>query len=152
MTFPTIPTAAAGRVLVANQLNTTATLTFPNFSGLTQNQGDLLIAIAGEYQTDAASGAAFTGWSHSFTELADLGGTTSNGSFAVAYKWRGASAETGTLTVTRSGTLTGDASVILLSIPGAHATTPPAVSTIVHGTAAAADPPALDPAGWGTED
>jgi len=67
-----------------------------------------------------------------------------------AYKWSTGS-ETGTITVTQAGTITGHASMIVMSIPGAHATTPPEAGTAATGAGTAA-PPALDPAGWGTED
>jgi len=56
VTFPTIPTVAATRVVTGVQANTTATRTFPNLSGLTKNSGDLLIAIVVGYQSSAASG------------------------------------------------------------------------------------------------
>ncbi len=151
MAFPTIPTVAGGRVLTANQADTAGTRTFPDLSGLTKNAGDLLIAICVVYQSSAAAGAVFSGWSAGWTEFLDVGGTTSNMSIGVAYKWSTGS-ETGTISVTQAATITGHASMILLSIPGAHASTPPEGGAIAHGTAAAADPAALDPAGWAAED
>ena len=51
MAFPTIPTVANGRLLIANQTNTTATRTFPSFSSLTFNQGDLIIASSPRTRT-----------------------------------------------------------------------------------------------------
>lgn len=60
--------------------------------------------------------------------------------------------ETGTFTVTQAATITGGASLALLSIPGAHGTTAPEAGTIADGTAAAADPGAFNPAGWDAED
>jgi hypothetical protein len=137
--------------LVVNQLNTTATRTFPAFSGLTQDPGDLLVAIIVAYQTSTGTNAAFSSWSHSFTEIHDSA-TSTTLAMGVAYKWVGGSDETGSLTVTQAGTITGDASMILLSIPGAHASTPPEVSARVSGTSSAADPASFNPAGWGTED
>jgi hypothetical protein len=152
--FPTIPTVADGRVVGVNQLNTTATLTGPNLNLLTKQPGDLLIAIAGEYQSDAGADAAFTGWAGgglTWTEIRDSTGTAVN-RLGVAFARVITGSETGTVTVTRSGTLVGDASMILLCIPGAHASTAPEASVMATGTTAAADPAALDPAGWGTED
>jgi hypothetical protein len=154
MTFPTIPTVGAGRVVGLNQLNTTATLTGPNLNTLTKAPGDLLIAIAGEYQSDAGADAAFTGWAGgglTWTEIRDSTGTAVN-RLGVAFARVVTGSETGTVTVTRSGTLVGDASMIVLCIPGVHATTNPEATVMVTGTTAAADPAALNPAGWDIED
>lgn len=151
MVFPTIPTAGAGRVLTNVQANTTATRTFPSLSSLTKNSGDRLIAICVAYQSSAAAGAVFSGWTGGFTERADLGGSTSNMSVGVA-ELISAGTETGTFAVTQAATITGHSVQILLSIAGAHASTAIEVSAIAHGTAAAADPAALDPAGWAAED
>lgn len=150
MTFPTIPTTGASRVLTANQLDTTAARTFPSLSSLTKNSGDLLIAIIYAYQTTTAAGSIWSSWGASFTEFADIGGST-NGTFGAAYKWSDGT-ETGTFTATQAATITGDASMILMSIPGAHLTTPPEASAIASGTTAAADPASFDPAGWAAED
>lgn len=147
--FPTIPTG--GRVLTSNQADSSGTRTFPNLNGLTKNAGDLLIAIIAVYQSSASAGAVFSGWGGGFTEFLDVGGTTSNMSIGAAYKWSTGS-ETGTFTVTQAATVTGFASMILLSIPGAHATEPPVGGAITNGTAAAADVAALNPANWDTED
>lgn len=149
MAFPTIPTVAAGRVLTSNQLDTTATRTFPSLSSLTKNAGDLLIAIIVAYQSSTTN-AQFSSWGGGFTEFHDSG-TSSTLAIGLAYKWSTGS-ETGTFTVTQAGTITGDASMILLSIPGAHASTPPEAGSRADGTTAAADPAAFDPAGWGAED
>lgn len=151
MAFPTIPTVADGRVLVANQANTTAVRTFPDLSGLTKNAGDLLIAICVVYQSSAAAGAVFSGWSAGWTEFKDAGGTTSNMSIGLAYKWSTGS-ETGTIQVTQAATIVGFASMILLSIPGAHPSTPPEAGAIANGTSGAADPVSFDPSGWAAED
>lgn len=148
MAFPTIPTAGAGRVLTVNQLNTTAARTFPDLSNLTKNSGDLLIAIIVAYQSSTTN-AQFGSWGGGFTEIHDSG-TSTTLAVGVAYKWSTGS-ETGTFTVTQEGTITGDAAMILLSIPGAHPTTPPEVSARASGTTAAANPPALSPS-WGAED
>lgn len=153
MAFPTIPTG--GRVLTTN-IDGTGTRTFPDLSGLTKNSGDLLIAIIVAYQSSsgagAPSGTVFSSWGGSFTEFCDQM-TTNSSTMAIgcAYKWSTGS-ETGTFDVTQAATITGGASLILLSIPGAHASTPPEVGTIANGTAAAADPGSLNPAGWDAED
>lgn len=149
MAFPTIPTVAAGRVLSTNQLNTTATRTFPDLSSLTKNSGDLLIAIVVGYQSSLTS-AIFSSWGASFTEFHDSGGT-SEMCVGMAYKWSDGT-ETGTFTVTQGGTVTGDASLFLLSIPGAHASTPPEAGSRAVGTASAANPAAFNPTGWDAED
>jgi hypothetical protein len=149
MTFPTIPTSGAGRVLAT--LNTVggATKTFPNLSSLTKNAGDLLIAICVEYDGNSTN-AEFSGWGGSFTEFVDQA-TTTGMAIGCAYKWSTGS-ETGTFTVTTADTSTSDSVMILLSIPGAHPSTPPEGGAIANGTAAAADAGALDPSGWGAED
>ncbi len=152
MAFPTIPTVAAGRVQTATQLNNSGTRTFPSLSTLTKNSGDLLIAICVGYQSAAASGSVFSAWGAGFTEFLDTGGGTGQINFGAAYKWSTGS-ETGTFTVTQAGAVTGHAAMILLSISGAHATTPPeAGAGSLTQTIFAADIPALDPAGWGTQD
>lgn len=148
MAFPTIPTVAAGRVLTTNQLDSSGTRTFPSLSSLTKSSGDLLIAIIVAYQTTAGLDA-FTSWGGSFTELTDQS-TGSTMAVGAAYKWSTGS-ETGTFNVTENATITGDASMILLAIPGAHASTPPEAGTRAVGTTAAADPGALAPS-WGAED
>lgn len=150
MAFPTIPTVAAGRVLTTNQLNTTATRTFPNLSGLTKNSGDLLIAIIVAYQTSTGTNAAFSGWTSGWTEFHDSA-TSTTLAIGMAYKWSDGT-ETGTISVTQAGTITGDASMILLSIPGAHASTPPEAGSRASGTSSAANPAAFNPSGWDAED
>jgi hypothetical protein len=147
--FPTIPTTGASRVLTTTQLNNTSPRTFPDLSSLTKNSGDLLIAIIYCYQSTAAAGSIFSSWGGGFTELADLGGGT-NGCLGIAYKWSTGS-ETGTFTVAQAATITGDAAMILLSIPGAHASTVPEITALASGTSAAADPASLSPS-WGAED
>src|SRR5262245_7972337 len=69
-----------------------------------------------------------------------------------AYLLNSSGSETGTFTVTTADTSTNDSVCILCSISGAHTTTPPEGGTIANGTGAAANPGALDPAGWNTED
>jgi hypothetical protein len=153
--FPTIPTQAAGTLAFVNQLNTTATLTGPNLNTLTKSPGDLLIAIAGEYQSNAGTDAAYTGWAGgglTWTEIRDSSGTAVN-RLGVAYARVVTGSETGTVTVTRSGTLVGDASMIVLVISGAHDTTAPEAT--VMATAANATPgaaPATLTPSWGAED
>jgi hypothetical protein len=68
-----------------------------------------------------------------------------------AYKWSTGS-ETGTFTVTSADASTNDSAFALLSIPGAHLTTPPEAGSYATGTTAAADPASFDPAGWDVED
>ena len=150
MAFPTIPTVAAGRVVTGFQADTNATRTFPSLTGLTKNAGDLLIAIIVGYQSSLTSNV-YSVWGGGFTEVKDIG-VASQMCLGVAYKWSNGS-ETGAFSVSQNGTVTGHAGFILLSIPGAHATTPPEVAAaLATGTTAAADPAALTPAGWGAED
>jgi hypothetical protein len=148
--FPTTPTVAAGQVLTGVQANTTATRTFPNLSGLTSPAGDLIIAICIGYNTSTGTDAAFSGWTGGFTEFHD---SATNGTqpIGMAYKWS-TGAETGTFAVTQAGTITGHACFILMSIPGAHATTPPEAGSRASGTTAVADPAAFNPAGWAVDD
>lgn len=150
MAFPTIPTVAAGRVLTGVQADTTATRTFPSLTGLTKNSGDLLIAIVICYQASTFANDSFSNWGAGFTEFIDQG-TSANVGIAAAYKWSDGT-ETGTFTVDQRTTVTGHAALILLSIAGAHASTPPEGGSFATGTSAAADPAAFDPAGWGAED
>lgn len=154
MTFPTIPTTGAGRVLTAVQANTTATRTFPSLTGLTKNAGDLLIAIVMGYGTTAAADAAWSGWTGGFTEFEDeneAAGTFPT--YGYAYKWSDGT-ETGTFSATQAATITGHAAFILMSIPGAHQSTPPESISGSRATNAVptASGPAFDPAGWGAED
>lgn len=147
MAYPTIPTVAAGRVLVTTQADTTSPRTFPNLSSLTKNSGDLLLAIILNYESSLTS-AIWSSWGASFTELVDIG-VSSNMCAGVAYKWSTGS-ETGTFTVAQAGTITGHAAMILLSIPAAHGTSAPeATSALATGTTAAADPASLSPS-WGS--
>lgn len=151
MAFPTVPTSAAGRILTNNQADTSATRTFPDLSSLTKSSGDLLIAIVTGYQSAGSANAVFSSWGGGFTEFTDQM-TTSGSTMAIgaAYKFSTGS-ETGTFTVTQASP-TGHASMILMAISGAHASTVPEAGTIANGTSAAADPGALDPAGWAAED
>lgn len=148
MAFPTIPTG--GRVLTANQADTSATRTFPSLSSLTKNPGDLLIAGIITYQNGGTADANFSAWGGGFTEFYDQDNGAGTMSVGLAYKYSTGS-ETGTFTVTQAATVTGHASMFLISIPGASAT-PPEAGGIAWGTTAAADPAALDPAGWAAED
>ena len=145
MTFPTIPTVAASRVLFTNQADTSGTRTFPSLTSLTKNSGDLLIAIIVAYQ----GSAPFSSWGGGFSETSDQGGAATI-AIGVAHKWSDGT-ETGTFTVTQAAP-TGHASMCLLSIPGAHASTAPEVGTIANGTSAAADPGSFNPSGWDAED
>lgn len=149
MAFPTIPTVAAGRVLTTLGTTCASGQTFPNLSSLTKNSGDLLIAIVGIYDGNSTN-AEFSSWGGGFTEFGDFAGTTT-AAIGCAYKWSTGS-ETGTFTVTSADTSTNDYFTILLSIPGAHASTPPEAGGFATFTGANGDPGNLDPAGWGAED
>lgn len=149
MAFPTIPTAAAGRVLTTTGTTCASGQTFGDLSSLTKNSGDLLIAIVFIYDGNSTN-AEFSSWGGGFTEFGDFA-TTTTVSIGCAYKWSTGS-ETGTFTVTSADTSTNDYATILLSIPGAHASTPPEAGGYANGTNAAADPGSLNPSGWGTED
>lgn len=153
MTFPTIPTVADGRALSSLQANTTATRTFPNLSSITKNPGDLLLAIILAYQgPPTGTDAAFSGWGAGFTECHDSA-TSGTMAIGIAYKWSDGT-ESGTFTVTQAGAalITGHAVMAVLSIPGAHQSTPPEVGGRASGTNTAATPDALNPAGWDVED
>lgn len=149
MTFPTIPTG--GRILTAVQANTTATRTFPNFSGLTFGAGDLLVAICVGYQTSTGTNAAFSGWGQSFSERHDSASSTTM-AIGIATKIATGS-ETGALTVTQAGTITGSAGLILFSIPAGtfDPASPPEFSVRVSGVNSALDPGSLTPS-WGADD
>ena len=149
MAFPTVPTAAASTVLTGIQANTTATRTFPSLSGLTKNSGDLLIAIVVAYQTSTGTNAAFSGWTGGFTEFHDSA-TSTTMAIGCAYKWSTGS-ETGTFAVTQAGTITGQAGLIVMAIPGAHATSPPEAGGRASSTNSNSDPGSLSPS-WGAED
>lgn len=150
MAFPTIPTRAAGRLLSGEQANATSPRTFPNLSSLTKNSGDLLLALICAYQTSTGTNAAFSTWGGGFTEFHDSA-TSTTVAIGAAYKWSTGS-ETGTFTVAQAATITGHANMILLSIPGAHLTTPPEAGGRASSTNSNADAGSLDPAGWATED
>ena len=149
MTFPTIPTVAAGRVLTSTGLTCASGQTFPSLSSLTKNSGDLLIAIVIIYDGNSTN-AEFSSWGGGFTEFVDQATTATMG-IGAAYKWSDGT-ETGTFTVTSADTSTNDYATILLSIAGAHASTPPEGGTIANNTAAAADPGSFNPTGWDAED
>lgn len=148
MTFPTIPTSGAGRILATLNTAGGATKTFPDLSSLTKNAGDLLVAIAVEYDGNSTN-AEFSSWGGGFTERVDQAGTATM-AIGVADKVSTGS-ETGTFTVTTADTSTNDSVMILLSIPGAHPTSPVEGGTMATGTTAAADVGALSPS-WGAED
>ena len=147
MAFPTVPTVAAGRVLSVLATSPAGTHTSPNLSSLTKNSGDLLIAIVIIYDGNSTN-AEFSSWGGGFTEFADFAGTATMG-IGCAYKWSTGS-ETGTFTVTTADTSTNDSAFFLLSIAGAHATTPPEAGGFATGTAP--DSGALNPSGWDAED
>lgn len=147
MAAPTIPTVAATRVLSNVQADTSGTRTFPSLTGLTKNAGDLLIAIVFAYQSSATANAVWSSWGGGFTEFGDFStGTTV--AIGCAYKIS-TGTETGTFTVTQAATVTGHATMMLLSIPGSSGI--PEAGGYASGTNAAADPGALTPS-WGSKD
>jgi len=146
--FPDIPTVAGSRILFTLNTAGGATKTFPNLSSLTKNAGDRLIAICCEYDGNSTN-AEFSGWGGGFTERADRANTTTM-AMGVAEKISTGS-EAGTFTVTTADTSANDSVMILMSIAGAHASTPIEVSTATYATGAAADMDALSPS-WGAED
>lgn len=133
---------------MANQADTSGTRTFPSLSSLTKNAGDRLIAAIVTYQS--STNPQFSSWGGGFSEISDQGSSTTLG-IGIAEKISDGT-ETGTFTVTQATTVTGHASLALLSIPGAHASTPIEAGTKANATSAAADPAALNPAGWDVED
>lgn len=148
MAFPTVPTAGAGRILFTNAAGASGTRTFPNLSSLTKNSGDVLIAIVYGYQSSGTAGAIWSAWGASFTEFTDVGNTV--GSIGAAWKVSTGS-ETGTFTVTEAATVTGGASMALMSIPGGHGTTAPETTAIATGAGAGINAVSLSPS-WGAED
>ena len=126
-----------------------STNTFPNLNTLTKSAGDLLIAICVIYDGNSSTGAEFSGWGGGFTEFGDFG-TTTTMAIGCAYKWSTGS-ETGTFTVTTSDASTTDRQMILLAIPGAHATSPPEAGGYAAGVNANANPGSVT-ASWGAED
>ena len=154
MAFPTIPSTAGTTLAGLNQLNTTATLTGPVLGTAVHfSAGDLLIAIAGEYQSSAASNASYTSWAGGGLSWTGIN-VTDNGTAAcrlgVAYARAVTGSETGAVTVTRAGTLVGDASMIIMVISGVHATAAPEATVVAYGTGTAA-PATLTPS-WGADD
>lgn len=149
MTFPDVPTTIGPRLLKGSQADTSATRTFPNPTTLVASAGDLLIAIIAVYQSSAGNGAAFTGWTQGFTEKADVTSGTTNIAFGVAYKWA-TGPETVALQVTQSGTITGHATMLLLSIPNASPTVPPEVGPYTAGVGSVTFA-GLSPS-WGAQD
>jgi hypothetical protein len=151
VTFPDIPSTGNGTLVTSYQANTTALRTFPLFSNLTgKANGDLLIAVAIAYQNTGSTGANFSGWNNGFTELTDAGTSGTTMGFGVAYKWADGT-ESGSLTVTQAGTITGHCAMILMVIKGAHASQVPSVGVLASNTTAAADPASLN-ASWGADD
>lgn len=144
---PTIPTVADQRILFTLNTAGGATKTFPDQSSLTKAPGDLLIAIAIEYDGNSTN-AEFSSWGASFTEFADQAGTATM-AIGAAYKWSTGS-ETGTFTVTTADTSANDSCMILIAVPGAHPTTPPEAGTMAVGTSP--DCGSLNPSGWDVED
>lgn len=150
MAFPVIPTVANGRIVTGlDTAGGSGTKTFPSLTGLTKNQGDLLIAICVIYDGNSTN-AEFSSWGASFTEFGDFATTTTMG-IGCAYKWSDGT-ETGTFTVTTADTSTNDTAFILLSIEGAHPSTPPEAGSYASSTAGTANPASFNPSGWDVED
>lgn len=148
MAFPTIPSGS--QILASYQADTTATRTGPSFSSLTFSAGDLIVAICAAYACPV-SNASFSGWSHSLAERVDVGNSaTPTMAIGIATKIATGS-ETGAFTVTQAATVVGHAAMILMAIPGAHATTAIEATALASGTTSAADPAALTPT-WGAAD
>ena len=102
MAFPTIPTAAATRIIGNVQADTTAMRTGPDLAGLTMASATCLSS-----SSSATSGAApaptmrcFSGWTDGFIEFHDSG---TNWTIAIgcAYKWADGT-ESGTVAVTQA--------------------------------------------------
>ncbi len=149
MTFPTIPTAAASRVITAIQANANNPRN-ANIGSLTKNPGDLLIVLFIAYQSSAANGTAWSGWTSGWTEFCDQGGASAGMTFGAAYKW-----SDGTETLcqaTQAATVTGHMVMIAMSIPGAHASTPPVAGGMSTSDASSPGAQGLNPAAWDVED
>jgi hypothetical protein len=141
VTFPTIPSGA--QALVVTQADTSATRTFPSLSSLTKSPGDLLVAVIVVY-----TGSGFSGWGGGFTEVADIG---ISGGFQMGIATKvSTGSETGTFTVTQAG-VTGHATMFLMAIPGAHATTAPETVGLIGGTNLFSSSATLTPS-WGADD
>jgi len=150
MPFPTTPTAVASTLLQSNQPTATTTHTFPNLSNLPNTPGALLLAIIVTY-LGGSTNAEFSAWGGSFTEFIDQAANSATiQAIGAAYKLNATGSESGTFTVTTVGSTRSV--MFLMEIPGAHLTTPPEATAKANGTSAAADPVALDPAGWAAED
>lgn len=148
MTFPTIPTTGANTLLTDNEPAATTTHTFPSLTTLAQSSGDLMIAIIYTYAGNSTD-AEFSSWGGSFTEFVDDAQTTANVQcIGAAYKFATGS-ETGTFTVTSVASVRSV--MFLMTIPGAHASTPPEATAKADGTTTAANPAALVPS-WGADD
>lgn len=149
MAFPTIPTSGAGTIV--SQLNTAggATKTFTNIlNGLTKSSGDLLLAICVIYDGNSTN-AEFSSWTAGWTEFGDIATTTTMG-IGAAYKFSNG-AESGNLAVTTADTSANDSAMIVMAIPGAHATSPPEIGGTSSGTTSTATPNSISPS-WGAED
>lgn len=149
MSFPTIPTVGAGRVLSSVQANTTATRTFPDLSGLTKNPGDLLLAIIVGFQSNTTANAVWSGWTGGFSECVDLSTATSQ---PIGAAWKiSDGTETGTISVTQAAIIQGHAAMFLLSIPMASPVAPEGGGYASNAGGGTADPASFDPS-FGVED
>jgi len=147
--FPTIPTAAGNTLLSSTTTTAGTTHTFPSLTTLAPAAGDLLIAVIVQYQGGTAN-AEFSAWGASFTEILDDATVTAlDMAIGVAYKIATGS-ETGTFTVTSAHSFIS--TQFLMRIPAGQWTNVPSVLATVRATGAVADPGALNPANWDSED
>lgn len=138
-----VPYVAAVGVLADSADGTTHAVPLPvppDGGGILED--DIVVIISG-----MDGNQTFT-WPVGWTEIKDAAGNGSAVRVGVAWK-RMAGSETGTVTVTTSGSEGGGTQAIL--IRGAHATSAPEISAGVNAATANPDPDNLDPAGWTTE-
>lgn len=133
MAFPTVE--AVNGAQAASTSNLSVPLPAPGGGILA---GDMLLAIAG-----GRGNTATFGWPGDWTEILDAGVSTF-GRGAVAYKVA-AGGETGNISVTRSAANTTGVTIYCIRSQGSFT---PEVTSISTG----ADPSALNPASWGSED
>jgi len=150
MAFPVVPTAAASTLLQSNQATATTTHTFPNQSSLPNTPHALLLAIIVTY-LGASTDAEFSGWPAGWSEFIDQAANSSTvQAIGGAYKLDATGSESGTFNITSVGSTRSV--MFLMEIVGASLTTAPQATPKANGTSAAADPAALDPSTWASED
>jgi hypothetical protein len=147
--FPTIPTSGNGRLIYVGQRNNSSNRLFPAFGGaLTFSAGDLLIAIIVAYQGATTANATFGTWTAGWTEFMDSS-TSATMAIGGAYKW--ATGSEANVQCTQAATVTGEAVLFVMSIPGAHPTTPPEFGGRSSTTSTVPDPTTMTPS-WGADD